>query len=60
MSKKLTSTLLLFAISAGFFVFGITNFLSATNPEDHILYSLYLLVAVIAFIAVLRLPRKSE
>jgi len=60
MSKKLTSTLLLFAISAGFFVFGITHIITATNPGDYIIYSLYLLTALIAFIAVLRLPRKSQ
>ena len=60
MSRKLTSTILLFAISAGFFVFGITHIVSAQNAEDYIIYSLYLLVALVAFIAVLRLPRKSE
>lgn len=60
MSRKLTSTLLLFAISAGFFVFGITHIISAKSAEDYIIYSLYLLTALIAFIAVLRLPRKTE
>lgn len=60
MSKKLTSTLLLFAISVGFFAYGITNFIQANTVGDHIIYSLYLLVSLIAFVAVLRLPRKSE
>lgn len=60
MSRKLTSTLLLFAISVGFFVFGITHIITATNAGDYIIYSLYLLTSLIAFIAVLRLPRKSE
>ncbi len=60
MSRKLTSTLLLFAISVGFFVFGITRIVTAQSPEDYIIYSLYLLVSLVAFIAVLRLPRKSE
>ena len=60
MSRKLTSTLLLFAISVGFFVFGITHIVGAKDVEDYIIYSLYLLVALVAFIAVLRLPSKSE
>jgi hypothetical protein len=60
MSRKLTSTLLLFAISVGFFVFGFTHILTANNAGDYIIYSLYLLTSLIAFIAVLRLPRKSE
>jgi hypothetical protein len=60
MSRKLTSTLLLFAISVGFFVFGITNIIHAKSAEDYIIYSLYLMVALVAFIAVLRLPRRSE
>lgn len=60
MSRKLTSTILLFAISVGFFAFGITHLIGANNVPDYIIYSLYLLVSLIAFIAVLRLPRKSE
>ncbi|HEY7347037.1 MAG TPA: hypothetical protein VH599_01865 [Ktedonobacterales bacterium] len=60
MSRKLTSTLLLFAISAGFFVFGITHIFAAKDAEDYIIYSLYLLTALVALVAVLRLPRKSE
>ena len=60
MSRKLTSTLLLFAISVGFFIFGITHIIGAKSAEDYIIYSLYLMVAVIAFIAVLRLPRRSD
>ena len=60
MSRKMTSTLLLFAICVGFFVFGITHLIGAQSTEDHIIYSLYLLVSLVAFIAVLRLPRKSE
>ena len=61
MSKKLTSTILLFAISVGFFAFGITHIIDPRNDVgDDIVYSLYLLTALVAFIAVLRLPRKSE
>ncbi len=60
MSRKLTSTLLLFAISVGFFVFGVMHLIGAKDTEDYIIYSLYLLPALVAFIAILRLPRKSE
>ena len=60
MSRKLTSTLLLFAIGVGFFIFGLTNIIHAKSAEDYIIYSLYLMVALVAFIAVLRLPRRSE
>ncbi len=60
MSRKLTSTLLLFAIGAGFFIFGLTHIIAAKTAEDYIIYSLYLMVALVAFIAVLRLPRRSE
>ena len=60
MSRRLTSTLLLFAIGIGFFLFGITHIFSATDTEDYVIYSLYLLTALIAFVAILRLPRKSD
>lgn len=60
MSKRLTSTLLLFAIGIGFFIFGITHIFSAADTEDYVIYSLYLLTALIAFVAILRLPRKSD
>jgi ABC-type siderophore export system fused ATPase/permease subunit len=60
MSRRLTSTLLLFAIGVGFFIFGITHILSAVDTEDYVIYSLYLLTALIAFVAILRLPRKSD
>ncbi len=59
MSKQLTSTLLLFAISIGFFIFGITKIVQAQTTEDYIIYSLYLLTSLVAFGAVLRLPRKT-
>jgi hypothetical protein len=60
MSRKLTSTILLFAISIGFFAFGITHLIGAKDTEDYIIYSLYLLPALAASIALLRLPRKNE
>ena len=60
MSRRLTSTLLLFAIGVGFFVFGITHIVAATSAEDFVMYSLYLLTSLVAFIALLRLPRKSD
>jgi ABC-type siderophore export system fused ATPase/permease subunit len=60
MSRRLTSTLLLFAIGIGFFIFGITHILTATDTEDYVIYSFYLLTALVAFVSILRLPRKSD
>ncbi|HEY7125708.1 MAG TPA: hypothetical protein VH540_17260 [Ktedonobacterales bacterium] len=60
MSRRLTSTLLLFAIGIGFFLFGITHILSATDAEGYVIYSFYLFTALVAFVAILRLPRKSD
>lgn len=62
MSRQLTSTLLLCAISIGFFVYGAINIRDAIRQgavEGIIISSLYLITALIAFIALLRLPRKS-
>ncbi len=60
MSKQLISTLLLFAVSIGFFVYGMTNIVAAHSVEDYIIYSLYLLTSLVACVAILRLSRKSE
>ena len=60
MSKRLTSTLLLFAIGVGFFAFAITHIVTAKSTEDYVIYSLYLLTSLVAFVAILRLPRKSN
>ena len=62
MSKQLTSTLLLCAISIGFFIYGAVSMRDAIKQgttEGIIISSLYLITALIAFIALLRLPRKS-
>ncbi|HEU5200768.1 MAG TPA: hypothetical protein VFU32_14100 [Ktedonobacterales bacterium] len=62
MSRQLTSTLLLCAISVGFFIYGaisMRNSIVQGTVEGGIIASLYLITALIAFIALLRLPRKS-
>jgi hypothetical protein len=60
MSRPLISTILLFAISIGFFVFAITHIIGAKSVGDYVIYSLYLVTSLVAFVALLRLPRKSE
>ena len=62
MSRQLTSTVLLCAISIGFFAYGAINMRDAIKQgaiEGIIISSLYLITALIAFVAFLRLPRKS-
>lgn len=62
MSRQLTSTLLLCAISVGFFIYGaisMRNSIVQGTVEGGIIASLYLITALIAFIALLRLPKKS-
>ncbi len=62
MSRQLTSTLLLCAISIGFFVYGAISIRDAIRQgavDGIVIASLYLVTALIAFIALLRLPRKS-
>jgi Ca2+/Na+ antiporter len=63
MSRQLTSTLLLCAISIGFFIYGaisMRNSIVQGTVEGGIIASLYLITALIAFIALLRLPKKSS
>ena len=63
MSRQLTSTLLLCAISVGFFIYGaisMRNSIVQGTVEGGIIASLYLITALIAFIALLRLPKKSS
>ena len=62
MSRQLTSTLLLCAISVGFCLYGaisMRNSIVQGTVEGGIIASLYLITALIAFIALLRLPKKS-
>jgi Ca2+/Na+ antiporter len=63
MSRQLTSTLLLCAISVGFFIYGAISMRDSIvqgTVEGGIIASLYLITALIAFIALLRLPKKSS
>ncbi len=65
MSKKLTSTLLLFAVFIGFSWWGlaqlITNLSAPVKDGEEIVYSILILIcAFIALGAILRLPRKQS
>jgi len=66
MSKKVLSTLLLFVVGIGFFVFGLNSLITAIHTPDtyqaeNIIFSvIYLGVAFYAFGAILALPRKSK
>lgn len=65
MSKKLTSTLLLFAVFLGFLIWGIamlTSSLSA-QPRDGeaIVYAILILIcSFVALVAILKLPYKNQ
>ncbi|GCE13361.1 hypothetical protein [Tengunoibacter tsumagoiensis] len=64
MSKKLTSTLLLFAVFIGFLAWGLTQLVTSiqATPRDGetIFYSILLLgCSGVALIAILSLPRKK-
>ncbi|HEX8033031.1 MAG TPA: hypothetical protein VF510_04255 [Ktedonobacterales bacterium] len=56
MSKKLQSTLMLFAIGAGFGIFSVTSLVHAHTQDDVIQACLYLVPAIAAFGALLLLP----
>lgn len=65
MSKKLTSTLLLFAVFVGFFFWGggklIFDLSSPVKNGEEIVYSIMLLgCSLVALVAILRLPRKQQ
>jgi hypothetical protein len=60
MSKKFTSTILLFLIGVGFGIYSITSLVHAGNREDVIQACLYLIPAVAAFGALIMLPFKAE
>ncbi len=60
MSKRLSSTLLLFAIGIGFGVFSVYSLMHASSSDDVIQACLYLIPAVAAFVALLMLPFKKE
>jgi len=65
MSKKLTSTLLLFAVFIGFLIWGLNTFRSGLSShqqgDDSVVYGILLLIcSFTALIAILKLPRKQE
>lgn len=63
MSKKLSSTLLLFAIGIGFGIYSITSLISAIHAKqtDNVIQAcLYMVPAVAAFGALILLPFKQE
>jgi hypothetical protein len=66
MSKKLLSTILLFAVGIGFLLFGLNSLIAAIHTPDayqaeNIIFSvIYLAVAIYAFGAIFALPRKSK
>ena len=65
MSKKLTSTLLLFAVFIGFLWWGLQSLvmnLTATQKNgEEIVYSCMILIcSIIAGIAILMLPKKNQ
>jgi len=65
MSKKLTSTLLLFAVFLGFLLWGINTLrsgLASHQPgDDSVVYGILLLVcSLTALIAILKLPSKNQ
>lgn len=65
MSKKLTSTLLLFAVFIGFLIWGISTLTSslAAQPKDgeSVVYAILLLIcSLTALIAILKLPYRNQ
>jgi hypothetical protein len=60
MTKRLTSTILLLLIGVGFGIYSVYRLSSASGLEDRIQAILYFGVAVIAFVALLRLPFRAD
>lgn len=60
MSKRLTSTIMLFLIGVGFGIFSIYSLSIATTWENRILALIYLGVALAAWYALIRLPSRQE
>jgi uncharacterized YccA/Bax inhibitor family protein len=65
MSKKLTSTLLLFAVCIGFFLWGISMLISGLSAKvkdgESIVYALLILgCSFVALVAILKLPRRQQ
>jgi Na+/phosphate symporter len=65
MNKKLTSTLLLFAVCIGFFLWGIAMLVAGLSTKvkdgESIVYALLILTcSFVALVAILKLPRKQQ
>lgn len=61
MSKKITSTILLFAVFIGFLWWGLTMLFSPGKDVETIVFSLLLLgCAGYALVSILMLPRKKQ
>jgi hypothetical protein len=65
MSKKITSTVLLFAVFVGFLWWGVsklaTDLSAQAKDGEEIVYSFLILgCSLVALIALLRLPRKNQ
>jgi hypothetical protein len=65
MSKKLTSTLLLFAVFLGFLIWGISMLTGglAAHPRDSesIVYAVLILIcSFVALVAILKLPFRNQ
>jgi len=64
MSKKLTSTLLLFAVFIGFLIWGLNTFMSGLSfksGDDSFVYGILLLIcSFTALFAILKLPYKNQ
>ena len=65
MSKKLTSTLLLFAVFIGFLFWGISmltsNLAAQSRDSEAIVYAILILMcSFVALIAILKLPHKHQ
>jgi hypothetical protein len=56
MSKRLTSTILLLLIGVGFGILSVSLLRAATTTDGKVLAFLYLVPAVAAFVALIRLP----
>jgi hypothetical protein len=60
MSKRLSSTVLLFAIGIGFGIFCVYSLAHATKRDDVIQACLYMIIPVAAFGALIMLPFKKQ
>lgn len=56
MQKRLMSTVLLFAIAAGFGIYSVTSLIGAHHTDDTIQALLYLVPSIAAIVALILLP----